>query len=259
MISNSANGARAALAADLDGDGDQDVYSASHGDNKIAWYENLDGVGGRFAEHVVSTEALYARSVYAADLDGDGDLDLMSASQIDDKINWYRNNGGPSHHSRRLPSATAMAFSMSMRRISTATAIVDLLTASEFDHTIALYENNGAARPAFTWRPIDQSANGVHAVYADDLDGDGDIDLVAAIEKLNAFKWYENNGQQPAQFTPHLVYDRALAAHGIHADDIDGDGDSDLIGISRDDGVVAWFENRGGNYAVGVEQSVAPT
>ena len=255
VISDSANGARAALAADLDGDGDQDVYSASHGDNKIAWYENLDGRGGRFAEHVVSTEAMYARSVYAADLDGDGDLDLMSASQIDDEINWYRNNGGPS------PSFTpyTVGYVDGAQHVY-ATDVdgdgdVDILAASEFDHTISLYENNGAPQPEFAWRPIDQTANGVHAVYGDDLDGDGDIDLVAAIEKLNAFKWYENNGQQPAQFTPRLVYDRALAAHGVHADDIDGDGDSDLIGISRDDGVVAWFENRGGNYAVGVEQN----
>ena len=212
-------------------------------------------VEAEFAEHVVTSEALYARSVYAADLDGDGDLDLMSASQIDDAINWYRNNGGPS------PTFTpfTVGYVDGAQHVIAADVDddgdVDMLTASEFDHTISLYENNGAAQPEFVWRPIDQTANGVHAVYADDLDGDGDLDLVAAVEKLNAFKWYENNGQRPAQFTPHLVFDRALAAHGIHTDDIDGDGDTDLIGISRDDGVVAWFENRGGNYAVGVEQN----
>ena len=32
-------------AVDLDGDDDMDVLSASHGDNKIAWYENIDGLG----------------------------------------------------------------------------------------------------------------------------------------------------------------------------------------------------------------------
>ena len=32
---------RSVFAADLDGDGDQDVLSASERDNKIAWYENL--------------------------------------------------------------------------------------------------------------------------------------------------------------------------------------------------------------------------
>ena len=33
------------FAADVDGDGDLDVLSASQGDDKIAWYENTDGAG----------------------------------------------------------------------------------------------------------------------------------------------------------------------------------------------------------------------
>jgi hypothetical protein len=36
-----ANGVNSVFAADVDGDGDLDVLSASHGDNMIAWYENL--------------------------------------------------------------------------------------------------------------------------------------------------------------------------------------------------------------------------
>ena len=32
-------------------------------------------------------------SVYATDLDGDGDADVLSASYIDDKIAWYENQG----------------------------------------------------------------------------------------------------------------------------------------------------------------------
>ncbi len=33
--------------------------------------------------------------MYAADLDGDGDLDVLSASQHDNKIAWYRNLSDP--------------------------------------------------------------------------------------------------------------------------------------------------------------------
>jgi hypothetical protein len=34
-----------------------------------------------------------AKSVYAADVDGDGDMDVLSASYLDDKIAWYENKG----------------------------------------------------------------------------------------------------------------------------------------------------------------------
>lgn len=36
----------------------------------------------------ISSTADGARSTYAADLDGDGDVDLLSASEFDDKIAW---------------------------------------------------------------------------------------------------------------------------------------------------------------------------
>jgi predicted outer membrane repeat protein len=50
----------------------------------------------------VSTSAWSARSVFAADVDGDGDLDVLSASQYDHKIALYLNDGAP-------PSASVSA------------------------------------------------------------------------------------------------------------------------------------------------------
>ena len=79
-MSTSADGAQSVFAADLDGDGDMDLASASNGDNKIAWYENTDGNGTFGSQQIVSTSADGADSVFAADLDGDGDMDLASAS-----------------------------------------------------------------------------------------------------------------------------------------------------------------------------------
>ncbi len=51
------------MPADLDGDGDLDVLSASPGDDKIAWYENTDG-----------TRDLRRRSSVIADQDDYGRL-----------------------------------------------------------------------------------------------------------------------------------------------------------------------------------------
>ena len=78
VSSSYVNFAWSVYAADVDGDGDMDVLSASSSDNKIAWYEN-DG-SENFTENTISTSANSARSVYAVDVDGDGDMDVLSAS-----------------------------------------------------------------------------------------------------------------------------------------------------------------------------------
>ncbi|HAO51091.1 MAG TPA: hypothetical protein DCR35_18380, partial [Runella sp.] len=41
----------------------------------------------------ISTSADFPTSAYATDLDGDGDLDVLSLSYVDQKIAWYKNDG----------------------------------------------------------------------------------------------------------------------------------------------------------------------
>jgi len=49
-----------------------------------------------FTEHVISTSANGAISVYASDVDSDGDMDVLSASSEVNKIAWYENDGSES-------------------------------------------------------------------------------------------------------------------------------------------------------------------
>ena len=75
-ISSSADYAWSVYAADIDNDGDLDVLSASYSDDKIAWYENDGAADPSFTARTITTSADGARSVFAADIDGDGDLDI---------------------------------------------------------------------------------------------------------------------------------------------------------------------------------------
>jgi hypothetical protein len=68
-----------------------DVLSASPHDDKIAWYENTDGNGTFGSQQIITITADGANSVYACDIDGDGDNDVLSASYYDDRIAWYEN------------------------------------------------------------------------------------------------------------------------------------------------------------------------
>jgi hypothetical protein len=55
----------------------------------ITWWENNGAFPPLFFERVISTTANAAEAVYAADVDGDGDVDVLSTSEFDDKIAWY--------------------------------------------------------------------------------------------------------------------------------------------------------------------------
>ena len=94
-------------AADIDNDGDMDMFSASYNDDKIAWYENDGAADPSFTPRTISTSADGAHSVYATDIDSDGDMDVLSASYSDDKIAWYENDGAAD------PSFTARTISTS--------------------------------------------------------------------------------------------------------------------------------------------------
>ncbi len=79
------------FSVDLDNDGDMDVLSASRHDNKVAWYENTDAQGTFSSQKVITTSAQDVWGLYVADLDNDGDQDVLSASADDNTIAWYKN------------------------------------------------------------------------------------------------------------------------------------------------------------------------
>ena len=56
-----------------------------------------------FTDHTISTSADGAYDVHAVDVDGDGDMDVLSTSHQDDKIAWYENDGSESLQSTPLP------------------------------------------------------------------------------------------------------------------------------------------------------------
>ena len=59
------------------------------------------------------------------------------------------------------------------------------------------YENDGTPEAGlWTGHLVDGAANGADDVVAADLDGDGDVDLAAAIRDGLEFSWYENRGGQ---------------------------------------------------------------
>ncbi len=76
----------------MDGDGDLDIIAACNDGNTIAWYENNGAADPSWTAANIDTNASSARDVDVADIDGDGDLDIVAATFTNDTIAWYENN-----------------------------------------------------------------------------------------------------------------------------------------------------------------------
>src|SRR5206468_8582370 len=119
-------------------------------------------------------------SVMAADLDADGDLDVLSASAYDGTVAWYENDGAatPSFTQHILTTTAAGAVSVAAADLD-GDGDLDVLAAAFPDNKIAWYRNDmlhrSAAFPEQT--PVSTTVDGVFSVAAADVNGDGAVDL----------------------------------------------------------------------------------
>ena len=159
----------------------------------------------------------------------------------DDKIAWYENDGSQSftdadhlHHRRLGPLSV-------LRRTWTGTATPTCSRRRFSTDKIAWYENDGNQN--FTEQIISTTANGATSVFAADVDGDGDMDVLSASQFDNKIAWYENNGSQ--NFTEQIISTSTDGARSVFAADVDGDGDTDVLTASSDNYTsrIAWFEH----------------
>ena len=230
----------------MDGDGDLDIVSASINDDTIAWYENDGAANPSWTAADIDTNADYAYGVHVADMDGDGDLDIVSASINDDTIAWYENDGAanPSWTAVDITTTADFAFDVDVADMD-GDGDLDIAWASLNDDTIGWCENDGAANPTFTAADIATTADGTPDVHLADMDGDGDIDIVSASINDDTVAWYENDGAADPTWTAIDITTSADFATGIYVGDMDGDGDMDIAGSSGNDDSISVYENDG--------------
>lgn len=237
-VSDDVPGARWVIGADLDGDGKQDIIAVAFDDNRVTWFQNATDDGTSTENDFPATNGV-PHNVAVADVDGDGDLDVVSSSREDSRIVWFENVDGQGDFVIRddvgvvLGSVTSVA----VADVDGA-GNVDLISASEDNGYIYAYFNidgNGTFSTGVNVGVLDSP--GRVAMIATDLDGDGDMDLLAASTEADNIVLYVNAGD--GTFSPEII-----AADGnvnaIQAADMDGDGYLDVVSASWYSDSIAW-------------------
>lgn len=184
VVTNQAMGARCAVAADFDGDGRQDLVSASSNDNAVSWFRNegpsADGRGVSFSiKQQITWSSLGSRIVTVADIDGDGNVDVIGASYYDSSLRWFENDGTGQFTPHVISTAVNEGQGVAVADLDN-DGDPDTATASSGDNTIAVFKNLDKGVFCEIKEVVDDNAVGARTVIASDLNGDGWIDLASA-------------------------------------------------------------------------------
>jgi len=97
IITDSFDKSHDTAVSDIDGDGDLDVVGAGWSNTNsgiILWTNNGDDPI-TWTEHDVASDFIQALTVRTADVDGDGDLDILGTATVNlNQVAWWRNDGG---------------------------------------------------------------------------------------------------------------------------------------------------------------------
>ncbi len=179
-----------------------------------------------------------SNDVVSADIDNDGDLDIVGAA-LSEGFSWWENEGNEIFSEHIIYEVDDNANCVITSDLDE-DGDVDVVGTVSLANDIIWWENDGSG--IFTQHTLDEDYNLPQSVYAADLDGDGDIDLLSAGATNIGISWWENDGEE--NFTQHSIV-AGYGSIGLDALDVDGDGDVDVLtaGWSLDE--FSWWENDG--------------
>ncbi len=224
------------VAIDYQGDGDMDVFAASHPSSgkDVVLYMN----DGSMSFTTVAIDpnmggSSEAEGIDAGDLDNDGDVDI-AVSWLAGGLWWYENTGS-GWNKRMITNSIGCAawdviiwdFDNDGRRD------IALSTACR----LYIFRNNGGTPPSFTPFILDNTLSNGYGLAVGDINNDGRMDIVLTDRGGSGYVYlYLNNGG--LSFTKLSVDNNANIPMGVQVADFEPDGDLDIVVASHGNSII---------------------
>jgi len=208
-------------------------------------------------EHTVDGNFAGAWSVYSEDIDGDGDMDVLGAAPEADDITWWENidGTGTSWIEHTVDGDFYYPLSIYSEDVD-GDGDMDVLGAAATDHDITWWENIDGTGTSWVEHTVDGDFSGAKSVYSEDINGDGDMDVLGAAHYANDITWWENIDGSGTSWAEHTVDTNFDEAMSVYSEDIDGDGDMDVLGAAHYYEYITWWENINGSGTLWTEHIV---
>lgn len=250
---------RSVAVADLEGDGRPEVLATARDGAVVAFAVDGDPLSAQSWQAIALGKGGEEFAARPADLDGDGDLDVFAGSV------WLENAGAGEFlaHPVTLSDGRLQGEQAALTDLN-GDGRVDAVIALEGDRIAWIEQPADPAQPWTTHAIGDLTPDGVGGLLLADIDQDGDLDVLAgstgsgaaAAEGAEAdparpsgrVAWFQNPGDANSAWTRHDILRRADGRYAAWlAQDLDGDGDLDFVGVRADSGEydgLLWLEQR---------------
>ena len=229
-------------AADLNGDGLNDIVATSRTGNSVNWYEN-NANGGFIAHELISIVGMGPREAKAVDLNNDNKIDVVVVSDLNSSLYWFENDGGGTFTQHIISSSlsnanTVVAFDMDND------GDADLVTSSYgFFGSSGLtnyFENDGTGN--FTNTEVFNQSTLVLSATALNISSNTRKDIIMAHTQNGQLRWFKHISD--TTFTEQTPIDATSTdVAGLFAVDLDDDGDEDILAATQNNSTIYWYEH----------------
>lgn len=211
----------------------------------------------------VSSRANPMYTIKSADLDGDGDQDLMRTVPDKNEISWFENDGNGNFSTPRIITNDSKGTKIIDAVDLNGDGLMDVIAIIGSElwnfNTMVCYENLGNGDFSTSTLVFHH----VSAVYAfGDIDGDNDQDIALRnynTGKMSVVGWLKNDGTGNFGSIDTITHINRDRGSSIALGDMDGDGHLDIVSVSSDHELV-YFKNFGkGDFGDGIAKKVART
>ena len=251
LISNTYQIPSCLAVTDLNSDNYLDIVVTYYVSDRVVWFKNVNGLGTFEEQTTIDSTRDGAFHVATADIDNDGDDDILVASWEDDTFAWYENLDGLGTFSSAAIIADDAA--KACRVIPTDLDLdgdFDIVTGTNYTtNRIYWYENIDGSGNFQQRQTITTAVDNLLSIWISDIDRDGDPDILSASTDDDKTAWYENLDGNGTFGNQQIISTDTQDAFQVSTADLDNDSDDDVIVSCGVWNKIVYFLNQGeGNF-----------